>query len=67
MGGPNLDELIGRRARRGRPPVLTPEERSRRQALTQRAQGLARSALVQLHKDDYDALYAQAKAKVGLD
>jgi hypothetical protein len=63
MATPNLDELYGtRKGTRGRPA----KDAARRVHLHSKAQNMATVALRALHQDDYDALYAQAKAKVGL-
>jgi hypothetical protein len=65
---PNLDELLSAKLPRAqtRVPQYSAEERARRNRLGSLAQYYALRALSKLHKDDYDALYAQAKVKVGL-
>lgn len=62
-----LAEEIAQSRTRGRRPAFSEDERKERAKQAARAQTLALSALKVRHEDEYQQLYAQAKAEVGLD
>jgi hypothetical protein len=64
--GPLSAELANSRTR-GRKPAFTDQERAERAKMAARAQTLALGVLKARHEEEYQTLYQQAKAEVGLD
>lgn len=63
----SLTEELARSRTRGRRPAFSPEERADRAKKAARAQTLALGVLKSRHEKEYQELYNQAKAEVGLD
>ena len=58
------DEITGRRGPKGL--GLSPEERAARNKAQAGAAALAAAVLKSRHKEEYDALYAEAKKEMGV-
>lgn len=63
----SLAEELAKSRTRGRRPAFSEAERQDRAKKAARAQTLALGVLKSRHEEEYQTLYQQAKAEVGLD